>query len=297
MLEMYVRKLAKCGVRLASITQELGDDPTQVMMRQIIALFDEYQSKENGKHVLRAMKENARQGYYNGSAAPLGYTTTVVETRGDRAKKKLVVDPTEAETVKLIFRLYLRADGRSGPLGLKATACWLNEHEYRTRRRARFGQGTIHTILTNRVYAGESVFDKRSAKTLLEKPASEHIVVEIPPIIAQDEFDAVAATLRTRDPKVSAPRTITVWPSHERKHHLRRDPVSEGLYPVGRRSDRRGRQRDPHCGRQGDARASHRRSGGRFGGCSQFRTEIGVPFRTKLRTCMSLKLLLRSAAI
>ena len=58
-LEMYVRRLAKAGVRLISITQELGDDPAQVMMRQVIALFDEYQSKENAKHVLRAMKENA----------------------------------------------------------------------------------------------------------------------------------------------------------------------------------------------------------------------------------------------
>jgi predicted site-specific integrase-resolvase len=35
-LEMYVRKLAKHGVRLVSITQELGDDPAQVMMRQVI---------------------------------------------------------------------------------------------------------------------------------------------------------------------------------------------------------------------------------------------------------------------
>jgi site-specific DNA recombinase len=41
-LEYYVRKLAKHGVKLVSITQELGDDPAQVMMRQVIALFDEY---------------------------------------------------------------------------------------------------------------------------------------------------------------------------------------------------------------------------------------------------------------
>jgi len=62
-LEMYIRQLAKHGVRLVSITQELGDDPSQAMMRQVIALFDEYQSRENAKHVLRAMKENVRQGF------------------------------------------------------------------------------------------------------------------------------------------------------------------------------------------------------------------------------------------
>jgi len=65
-LEFYVRRLAKTGVRLASITHELGDDPMSNMIRQIMALFDEYQSKENAKHMLRAMKENARQGFWNG---------------------------------------------------------------------------------------------------------------------------------------------------------------------------------------------------------------------------------------
>ena len=45
-LEFYVRRLAKNGVRLVSITQELGDDPMSNMIRQIMALFDEYQSRE-----------------------------------------------------------------------------------------------------------------------------------------------------------------------------------------------------------------------------------------------------------
>ncbi|EQD39758.1 resolvase domain-containing protein, partial [mine drainage metagenome] len=69
-LEFYVRKLAKNGVRLVSMTQELGDDPMHIMMRQIMALFDEYQSKENAKHVLRALKENARQGVLEWLLAP-----------------------------------------------------------------------------------------------------------------------------------------------------------------------------------------------------------------------------------
>jgi site-specific DNA recombinase len=69
-LEFYMRKLAKHGVKLVSIAQELGEDPAQVMMRQVIALFDEYQSKENAKHTLRAMMENARHGFWNGSQPP-----------------------------------------------------------------------------------------------------------------------------------------------------------------------------------------------------------------------------------
>src|SRR6516225_8355901 len=49
--EFYLRKLAKQKVRVVSITQPVGDEnePVQAMMRKVIALFDEYQSKENAK--------------------------------------------------------------------------------------------------------------------------------------------------------------------------------------------------------------------------------------------------------
>lgn len=40
-LEFHVRRLAKTGVRLVSITQETGDGPMGNMIRQIMALFDE----------------------------------------------------------------------------------------------------------------------------------------------------------------------------------------------------------------------------------------------------------------
>jgi DNA invertase Pin-like site-specific DNA recombinase len=82
--EFYFRKLAKHGVKIVSITQPVGDEtePVQAMMRKVIALFDEYQSKENAKHVIRSMKENARQGFWNGATAPLGYRLIEAERRG-----------------------------------------------------------------------------------------------------------------------------------------------------------------------------------------------------------------------
>lgn len=208
-LEMYIRRLAKAGVRLVSITQELGDDPAQVMMRQVIALFDEYQSRENAKHVLRAMNENARQGFYNGSPVPLGYRTEETEKRGTKVKKKLVVDPAEAETIRLIFLLYSHGDGQSGALGLKRVVSWLNERGYRTRKGARFGVATVHTILTNSVYIGEWVFNKRESRTQREKPIDQWITVEVPPIIDRAQFDAVQATLKAHNPRVTAPRVVT----------------------------------------------------------------------------------------
>ncbi|MFM9276383.1 recombinase family protein, partial [Pseudarthrobacter sp. NKDBFgelt] len=166
-------------------------------------------SRENAKHVLRAMKENARQGFYNGSRAPLGYTTEEVEKRGARTKKRLVVDPVEAELVRLMFRLYRLGDGRSGPLGITALTCWLNARGYRTRLGARFGIATVHGILTNRVYIGEWVFNRTESKTQREKPKSEQVPIEVPAIIDRAEFEAVAETLKARNPKVTPPRVVT----------------------------------------------------------------------------------------
>ncbi len=208
-LEMYIRRLAKHGVRLVSITQELGDDPSQVMMRQVIALFDEYQSEINGWHVLRAMKENARQGFYNGSRVPLGYTVEDIEKRGHRTKKRLAIDPVEAETVRLIFQLYLEGDAASGPLGVKEVAKALNARGIRTRLGARFGVGPVHVILTNPLYVGEWRFNRRHAKTGREKPITEVIAVEVPPIIERETFDKVRRSLKARNPRSMPPRFTT----------------------------------------------------------------------------------------
>ena len=111
--ELQARGLLKGdGVRLVSITQELGDDPMSNMIRQIMALFDEYQSKENAKHTLRAMKENARQGFWNGALPPIGYRIVeAAEQHGHRTKKTLEIDPIQAETVRFIFRLAREGDG------------------------------------------------------------------------------------------------------------------------------------------------------------------------------------------
>ena len=208
-LEFYVRKLAKHGVKLVSMTQELGDDPAQVMMRQVISLFDEYQSKENAKHVLRSMKENARQGFWNGSTAPFGYRTVEVEKRGARVKKRLEIDPVEAEQVQFIFKLVVGGHDGSPPMGTKAVATWLNERGYRTRKGGMWGNGTIHQLLTNPVYGGRWRFNHVDSKTRREKADAEQIFADAPAIIAPEVFEGVQRLLKGRNPRIAAPRSVT----------------------------------------------------------------------------------------
>ena len=207
-MEFHVRKLAKNGVKLLSITQEIGDDPVHQMMRQIMALFDEYQSKENAKHVMRALKENARQGFWNGSLPPIGYRVVAAEQRGAKTKKKLEIDPLHAETVRLIYRLALHGDGAKGQMGVKNIVSYLNSRRIFTRDGGRWGIGQVHRILTRRSYIGEHEFNKRSKSKEL-KPVSEIVVVPVPPIIDRETFDAVQALLKARHPTVTPSAVIS----------------------------------------------------------------------------------------
>ena len=190
-LEFYVRRLAKNGVRLVSITQELGGDPMSNMIRQIMALFDEYQSKENAKHTLRAMKENARQGFWNGALAPIGYRTVeAAEQRGHRTKKTLEIDPIQAETVRPIFRLAREGNGSLGPMGVKSIAKHLNESGIRTSDGGRWGVDAVHKVLTRTTYIGRHRFNTKYWKTRERKPEAEVVEMAAPPIIDVAEFPA-----------------------------------------------------------------------------------------------------------
>lgn len=208
-LEFYVRKLAKHGVKLVSMTQELGDDPAQVMMRQVISLFDEYQSKENAKHVLRSMKENARQGFWNGAKPPFGYRTVEAERRGVKIKKRLEIDQVEAEQVQFMFKLLVGGHEGRAPMGVKAVATWLNDKGYRTRQGGMWSIGTVHQLLTNPVYGGRWRFNHVDSRTRRRKAEAEHIFAEAPAIIPPEQFEHVQQLLKDRNPRVAPPRAVT----------------------------------------------------------------------------------------
>lgn len=208
-MELTIRKLRKHGVEVVSVTQPTGTDPAQELMRQIIGVFDEYTSRENGKNVTRAMRESAKQGFWNGAPPPLGYKAIEAERRGTKIKKKLDIDPVEAELVRLIFKLYIEGDGGSGPMGVKALTSWLNAHGYRTRKGATFGVGPVHGILTNRCYAtGKWPYGVRNARTGELNDPANIVEIDIPAIIPLSLFEAVQSRLTSSSPKLLPPRVV-----------------------------------------------------------------------------------------
>ncbi|MBV9978443.1 recombinase family protein [Bradyrhizobium sp.] len=208
-MELTIRKLRRHGVDVVSVTQPTGDDPSQILVRQIIGAFDEHTSREISKNTTRTMRESAKQGFWNGSRPPLGYKIVEAERRGQKIKKKLNMDPVDAETVRLIFKLYLDADGTGGPLGVKETTKWLNGHGYRTRRGATFGVGPVHKILTNPCYStGQWPYGVRNSRDGKKYDPSSVIYIPVPVLIDQSDFDRVQAKLAQNNPRTTPPRVV-----------------------------------------------------------------------------------------
>ena len=205
---LYERRLNKSGCKVVSITQITSDDSAGQMARQIFSMFDEYQSKETGKHTLRALQENARQGFFNGSKPPFGYKTQELDLPTAKGKKKrLVIDETEAPTVRRIFELYYRGLNGSemGPLQI---ASHLDERGVK-RRGAKWRRNTVRSMLNDSAYMGDYVFNKKNMNAQKIKPVDQWIRVSIEPIIDKQVFAAVAAKRHQRSPAVTPARVVT----------------------------------------------------------------------------------------
>ena len=150
-------------MELVSITQTVSSDSSGEMFRKLLNVFDEHQSREN-----------ARQGFWNGSHPPFGYRTQIAERRGDKDKKALVVDDEEARAVREIFDLASGGEGR--PLGVKAIACRLTDRGV-TRRGVRFSTGSVYEVLTSSTYYGQHYFNRRDCRTGAPRPPSQWVGV------------------------------------------------------------------------------------------------------------------------
>jgi site-specific DNA recombinase len=206
---MYERKLQKAGVSLVSITQQMQNDNSGEMQRRMIMLFDEYQSKETAKHVLRGMQENARQGYFNGSKAPYGYKAIDAGQTGSRGrmKKKLAINPVEAEVVHEIYELYV--NGINGPrMGMKDIAKTLNAKGTLARGKL-WAVQRIHEILSSTTYCGWYAFNRRDSKTFKIKDEADWVKTAVPAIIEQELSDKASKLREAWSPTKCAPRRET----------------------------------------------------------------------------------------
>ncbi len=150
----------------------------------------------------RTLRENAQQGFWCGGPTPYGFRTYVASHRGETAKKKLELNPIEAEVIRKMFDLLENGDGQSGPMGGKSITSWLNENGYRTRAGKNWTTGMVHRLLTSSTIKGDYLYGKKvGIETAVHVP--------VPEIIPAHRFDMAQKVLRGRNPKKTPPRDTT----------------------------------------------------------------------------------------
>src|SRR5882757_4685095 len=158
------------SVSFVSVTQSFNTTSSMGRLTlNVLLSFAQFEREVIGERVRDKIAASKRRGIWVGGPVPLGYASI---------KKKLVVVPEDAETVRAIFARYLKL-GSIGPLAED-----LDRSGIRTKQgRVRFGVGALAYLLKNRIYIGEVVYRG-------EVHRGEH-----EPILDRDVFEAAQAKL------------------------------------------------------------------------------------------------------
>lgn len=134
--------LLKNGIALVSLNETLDTTtPWGRAMIGILSSFNQMESENIQARTAMGRKAKISSGGYGGGKPPYGYRAY---------NNELVIDPTEAEIVRYVFKA--RATSQS----LSAIAQSLNAMGYRTRKGTPFRHSAIQSILSNEAtYRGQ----------------------------------------------------------------------------------------------------------------------------------------------
>lgn len=137
---VYKSMLRKqCGIDVISISEQLGEDKTSILIEALIEAMDEYYSVNLAEEVRRGMNEKFSRGEVV-SQPPFGYKM---------GNGFFVPDEVNAPIVQMMFRDYLNG------MGTRAISAKLNDMGIKTSKGNNFENRTVEYILTNPVYIGK----------------------------------------------------------------------------------------------------------------------------------------------
>ena len=175
---VYKSMLRKqCGIDVVSISEQLSEDKTSVLIEALIEAMDEYYSLNLAEEVRRGMNEKFSRGGVV-SQPPFGY----------RMQDGIFFpDETAAPIVQMIFQDYLAG------VPVKQIAVKLNDMGIRTRHGNAWENRTVEYLLTNPVYIGKLRRSKTGDRSDRFHEQDECIDGQHQPIIMQDVFEAAQA--------------------------------------------------------------------------------------------------------
>lgn len=148
----------------------------------ILSAVAEIERENIQAQFLAGKMQKLSEGGWPGGPIPYGYRSI---------NKKLILEPEEARVVKLIYDLYLQDD-----MTLYSVVNYLNGNGYRkdTKNGSRpFTEDTVKTILTNPVYHGKILYNRRNNDKSQNKKVKDIITVEgmHESIVTEKQWEAV----------------------------------------------------------------------------------------------------------
>lgn len=175
---LYKSMLRKeCGISVVSITEQLSDDPTSILIEALLEAMDEYYSINLAQEVKRGMNERFSRGEIV-TIPSFGYKM------GDG---KYVIDTEKAPVVQMIYEDFING------MPYKQIAEKLNRMGVRSNRGNLFEKRTVEYILSNPVYIGKLRWSLESADKKDWYHRSKCIATvdaTHEPLISREQFDA-----------------------------------------------------------------------------------------------------------
>ena len=180
---IYEKKLNDNGVKLLSVLEQLNDSPESVILKSVLTGMNEYYSLNLSREVKKGLNENALNCVHNGGIPPLGYNLD--------EDRKYVINEIEAETVRIIYKLYIEG------IGYASIAEQLNQMGRLNKLGKPFRKTSIRDILLNEKYTGVFVYGKKDGHGKL---TGNEVKIEggIPQIISKEDFEKIQIKMKNR---------------------------------------------------------------------------------------------------
>ena len=153
-----VEQFDKQGISFVSVTQQFNTTTSMGRLTlNVLLSFAQFEREVTGERIRDKIAASKRKGMWMGGVVPLGY---------DLEDRHLVVNQSEAEQVREIYRLYLKLGcvtklqeylKQAGILSKKRIS-----RTGRTSGGANYSRGALYLILHNRIYLGEITHKKAS---------------------------------------------------------------------------------------------------------------------------------------
>lgn len=188
-----LRELKKSGVEVYFVTEGLWSfDPACEFVLTLLASIAQNESEKTSQRVKAGQKISFENGVLYGNGNILGY---------DRVGKKLIKNPEQAKTVRMIYDLYLEGNGMT-----KIKFALEKAGRLTATGKTNWDAGNISRILNNPFYCGIIVYRKQFVADYLEQKKInnfgevEKIVVQgtHETIVTEEEFIKVQEILETK---------------------------------------------------------------------------------------------------